>query len=282
MQNKLCLITGATSGIGKATAIELAKLGFDLILTGRNEIKGKDISDSLVKKYKINSVFFKCDISSLKEVRNLASIVNSKYDHLNVLINNAGSRFSNYQKSVDGIELTFATNHLGHFLLTQLLFDLLKKSSDARIINVSSSAHYGKQIDIDDLVSPKEYNRSLVYGRSKLANVLFTYELARRNIFSNISINALDPGGVATNFAKNECLFRWLKHISYYIAKRQLLTPKQGAETIVYLASSDNVKGITGKFFFKKKEIKSTEESYDVNKANKLWELSEQLCGIKY
>ncbi|MBK7228648.1 MAG: SDR family oxidoreductase [Ignavibacteriales bacterium] len=282
MQNKLCLITGATSGIGKATAIELAKLGFDLILTGRNEIKGKDISDSLVKKYKINSVFFKCDISSLKEVRNLASIVNSKYDHLNVLINNAGSRFSNYQKSVDGIELTFATNHLGHFLLTQLLFDLLKKSSDARIINVSSSAHYGKQIDIDDLVSPKEYNRSLVYGRSKLANVLFTYEFARRNIFSNISINALDPGGVATNFAKNEGLFRWLKHISYYIAKRQLLTPKQGAETIVYLASSDNVKGITGKFFFKKKEIKSTEESYDVNKANKLWELSEQLCGIKY
>jgi NAD(P)-dependent dehydrogenase (short-subunit alcohol dehydrogenase family) len=282
MQNKLCLITGATSGIGKATAIELAKLGFDLILTGRNEIKGKGISDSLVKKYKINSVFFKCDISSLKEVRNLASIVNSKYDHLNVLINNAGSRFSNYQKSVDGIELTFATNHLGHFLLTQLLFDLLKISSDARIINVSSSAHYGKQIDIDDLVSPKEYNRSLVYGRSKLANVLFTYELARRNIFSNISINALDPGGVATNFAKNEGFIRWLKHISYYIVKRQLLTPKQGAETVVYLASSDNVKGITGKFFFKKKEIKSTEESYDVNKANKLWELSEQLCGIKY
>ena len=212
----------------------------------------------------------------------MASIVNSKYDHLNVLINNAGSRFSDYQKSVDGIELTFATNHLGHFLLTQLLFDLLKKSSDARIINVSSSAHYGKQIDLDDLVSPKEYNRSLVYGRSKLANVLFTYELARRNIFSNVSINAIDPGGVATNFAKNEGLFRWLKHISYYIAKRQLLTPKQGAETIVYLASSDNVKGITGKFFFKKKEIKSTEESYDVNKANKLWELSEQLCGIKY
>ena len=280
--NKLCLITGATSGIGKATAIELAKLGFNLILTGRSEEIGKNLSDSLIKKYKIKSEFIKCDISSLNDVRNLAGIVNSKYDHLNVLINNAGSRFSDYQKSVDGIELTFATNHLGHFLLTQLLFELLKKSSDARIINVSSSAHYGKQIDIDDLVSPKEYNRSLVYGRSKLANVLFTYELARRNIFSNVSINAIDPGGVATNFARNEGFIRWLKHISYYIVKRQLLTPKQGAETVVYLASSDNVKGITGKFFFKKKEIKSTEESYDVNKANKLWELSEQLCGIKY
>ena len=280
MQNKLCLITGATSGIGKATAIELAKLGFNLILTGRSEEIGKNLSDSLIKKYKIKSEFIKCDISSLNDVRNLAGIVNSKYDHLNVLINNAGSRFSDYQKSVDGIELTFATNHLGHFLLTQLLFELLKKSSDARIINVSSSAHYGKQIDIDDLVSPKEYNRSLVYGRSKLANVLFTYELARRNIFSNISINALDPGGVATNFAKNECLFRWLKHISYYIAKRQLLTPKQGAETIVYLASSDNVKGITGRFFFEKKEKKSTEESYDLDKAKQLWQLSENLCGI--
>ena len=120
----------------------------------------------------------------------------------------------------------------------------------------------------------------MVYGRSKLANVLFTYELARRNIFSNFSINALDPGGVATNFAKNEGLFRWLKHISYYIAKRQLLTPKQGAETIVYLASSDNVKGITGRFFFEKKEKKSTEESYDLDKANQLWQLSENLCGI--
>ena len=112
-----------------------------MILTGRNEIKGKDISDSLIKKYNIKFEFIKCDISSLKDVRNLAGIVNSKYDHLNVLINNAGSRFSDYQKSVDGIELTFSTNHLGHFLLTDLLFDLLKKSIDARIINVSSSAH---------------------------------------------------------------------------------------------------------------------------------------------
>lgn len=282
MQNKLCLITGATSGIGKATAIELAKLGFDLILTGRNEIKGKGISDSLVKKYKINSVFFKCDISSLNDVSKLAGIVKSKFNYLDVLINNAGSRFSDFQKSVDGIELTFATNHLGHFLLTFLLLDLIKKSSNGRIINVSSSAHYGKQIDLDDLVSPKEFNRSLVYGRSKLANVLFTYEFARRNIFSNISINALDSGGVATNFAKNEGLFRWLKHISYYIAKRQLLTPKQGAETIVYLASSDNVKGIKGRFFFEKKEKKSSGESYEVSKAKQLWELSEQLCGIKY
>lgn len=280
--NKICLITGATSGIGKATAKELAKIGFDLILTGRSEDKGKELSDSLKKKYKINSDFIRCDISSLNDVRKFAETVKLKYNHIDVLINNAGSRFSEYQKSVDGIELTFATNHLGHFLLANLLLDLLKKSTDARIINISSSAHYGKQIDIDDLVSPKEFNRSLVYGRSKLANVLFTYEFAKRNNHSNISINALDPGGVATNFAKNEGVFRWLKHISFYIAKRQLLTPKQGAETVVYLASSEKVKGVTGKFFFEKKEKKSTEESYDHKKAKKLWDLSEQLCGIKF
>lgn len=280
--NEICLITGATSGIGKATAKELAKLGFDLILTGRSEDIGKELSKSLIKKHKINSEFFKCDISSLNDVRVFAEKIKSKHERIDVLINNAGSRFSNHQKSVDEIELTFATNHLGHFLLTHLLIDLLKRSSDTRIINVSSSAHYGKQIEVDDLVSPKEYDRSLVYGRSKLANVLFTYEFARRINHSNISINALDPGGVATNFAKNEGFVRWLKHISFYFVKRQLLTPKQGAETVVYLASSENIKGITGKFFFEKKEKKSTEDSYNLENAKKLWDLSEQLCGIKF
>jgi len=280
--NKICLITGATSGIGRAAAKELSKLGFDLILTGRSEEEGKRLSDSLNKKYKINSEFIRCDISALKDVRLFAEKVKSKYDRLDVLINNAGSRFSEYQKSSDEIELTFATNHLGHFLLTYLLIDLLKRSDNARIINVSSSAHYGKQIDIDDLVSPKEYNRSLVYGRSKLANVLFTYEFVKRNDNPNITMNALDPGGVATNFAKNEGLIHWLKHIAYYIAKRQLLTPKQGAETVIYLASSEEVKDITGKFFFEKKEKKSSDESYDLVKSKQIWELSEKLCGIKF
>jgi NAD(P)-dependent dehydrogenase (short-subunit alcohol dehydrogenase family) len=279
---KICLITGATSGIGKAAAKELSKLGFDLILTGRSEDKGKQFSDLLNKNYKINSEFIRCDISSLKDVRLFAEQIKSKYDRLDVLINNAGSRFGEYQKSSDGIELTFATNHLGHFLLTNLLFDLLKNSDDARIIHVSSSAHYEKQIDIDDLVSPKEYNRSLVYGRSKLANVLFTYEFVKRNDNPNIVMNAVDPGGVATNFAKNEGFIRWLKHIAFYIAKRQLLTPRQGAETVIYLASSQQVKNVTGKFFFEKKEKRSSDESYDLAKAKQIWDLSEKLCGIKF
>lgn len=280
--SKNCLITGATSGIGKSAAKELAKLGFDLILTGRSEEYGKEFSNSLTKKYKINAQFIKCDISSISDIRSFAEIIKSKYERIDVLINNAGSRFSNYNQSVDGIELTFATNHLGHFLLTYLLSDRLINSTDARIINVSSSAHYGKKLDPDNLVSPKEYNRSLVYGISKLANILFTYEYTRRNKNKNITINAVDPGGVATNFAKNEGLLRWLKHIGYYIAKRQLLTPKQGAETIVFLASSGDVKGATGKFFFEKKEKQSTPESYDPDIAKRLWDLSEKLCGIKF
>lgn len=282
MQNKLCLITGATSGIGKATANELAKLGFDLILTGRNEINGKSISDSLVKKHRIKSEFIKCDISSLYDVKNLAGIVNSKYDHLNVLINNAGSRFSDFQKSVDGIELTFATNHLGHFLLTHLLFDLLKKSTDARIINVSSSSHSGKEINFDEIALPKNYDRREAYGQSKLANVLFTYELARRLAGTNITVNALDPGGVATNIGKNDGLIPWAKHLVYYLLKRELLTPKQGSQTSVFLASDNSVYGASGKYFYQKKEKKSADESYDFIKAKKLWELSEQLCGIKF
>lgn len=280
--NKLCLITGATSGIGKATAKELAKLGFDLILTGRSEQKGIDLSESLNKKYKINSAFFKCDISSLNDVKEFSSIIKSKYKRLDVLINNAGSRFSEYQKSTDGIELTFATNHLGHFLLTYLLLDLLKESSDARIINVSSSSHSGKTIKFDEAAFPKHYDRREAYGQSKLANIIFTYELSRRLIEHNISVNTLDPGGVASNIGKNDGIIPWTKHIVYYLLKRELLTPKQGAQTSVFLASASEVKGISGKYFFKKKEKRSSDESYNIEKAKQLWNLSEQLCGIKF
>lgn len=282
MANKTCLITGATSGIGKATTTELAKLGFDLILTGRNEIKGKDISVSLVKKYNIKSEFIKCDISSLKDVRNLAGIVNAKYDHLNVLINNAGSRFSDYQKSVDGIELTFATNHLGHFLLTNLLLDLFKQSNSARIINVSSAVHGGNKMEIDDLVNPNIYNGTKAYSRSKLANIFFTFELSQRLNNTEMTVNAIHPGGVASNFSKNNGMIAWLKHLGYYLSKRSLLTAKQGAETVVYLSSSSEVEGITGKYFYRKKEMKSSAESYDIEMAKRLWELSEKLCGIKW
>ncbi|MFZ2322590.1 MAG: SDR family oxidoreductase [Ignavibacteriaceae bacterium] len=280
--SKICLITGATSGIGKASAIELAKLGYDLILIGRSESKGFKITEKISGTNNVKAEFFACDISSLNEVRKAAEAIKSKYKKIDVLINNAGSRFDTYQKSADGIELTFATNHLGHFLLTYLLFDNLKKSESARIINVSSSAHSGKKIEIENLVNPKFYNRSNVYGSSKLANILFTYELSRRLNELKITVTALNPGGVASNFAKNNGFFPWLKHVAYHLIKRELITPKQGCQTIIYLASSPEVEGVTGKYFYLNKEIKSSSESYNEETAKKLWKLSEDLSGIKF
>ncbi len=280
--NKICLITGVTSGIGKATATELAKLGCDLILVARNSKKGIKLSERLTKKYGVSANYFFCDISSLKSVTSLAETIKEKYEKIDVLINNAGARFDEYKKSVDGIELTFATNHLGHFLLTYLLKDQLKNSDSARIINVSSSAHNVKDISISDLVQPKEYNRSAVYGKSKLANVLFTFELSKRLSNTKITVNTLDPGGVATNFARNNGLFPWIKHLAYYISKHSLLTPKQGAETIIYLATSSDIEGVSGKFFFENKQRQAAELAYDASLQKQLWELSETLCGVKF
>lgn len=281
-QNKLCLITGATSGIGRASAFELAKKGYDLILLGRNEVKGKKIVKKISKYKKIKVKFFKCDISSLNEVKILAEKIRSEYVKLDVLINNAGARFDTLKKSSDGIELTFATNHLGHFFLTYLLFDLIKKSESARIINVSSSSHSGKQMVVEDLINPKSYNRKIAYGNSKLANILFTYELSRRLNNYKINVNALNPGGVASGFAINNGFAAWLKHVVYHLIKRKLISPKKGCQTIVYLAASPQVEEVTGKYFYLNKEIKSSTESYDEVLAVKLWKLSEDLCGIKF
>lgn len=280
MKNKICLITGATSGIGRAAASEMAKLNYDLILTGRSEAKGLKLAYDLGKLYNIKTKFYKADISSLNEVRQLSEKIIANYQRIDVLINNAGLRIPDYQKSTEGIELTFATNHLGHFYLTVLLMSLLKNSESARIINVSSSAHPGNKIDFDDIVNPKQYDRRKAYGQSKLANVLFTYELARRLSGTAITANAMDPGGVATNFARNEGLIPFFKHKIYYLLKRKLLSPRRGAETIIYLASSPEVHGVTGKYFYLKKEIKSSSESYDTAAAKKLWDLSLRLCGM--
>lgn len=281
MEKKICLITGATSGIGRATAIELARLKFNLILTGRNIKNGFKLARNLEAKFNTEVEFLKADISSLKEVKSLAEKIKNNYNRIDVLINNAGSRFADHKKSTDGIELTFATNHLGHFYLTLSLLELLKNSPSARIINVSSSAHFGKTINFDEITNPKHYDRSTAYGQSKLANLFFTYELARKLINTKITVNALDPGGVASNLGRNDGLISWAKHIGYYLLKRQLLTPRQGAETSVYLASSQEVEGITGKYFFNKKEKESSPQSYDKEAAKKLWELSLNSCGME-
>jgi NAD(P)-dependent dehydrogenase (short-subunit alcohol dehydrogenase family) len=215
-------------------------------------------------------------------VRNVSERIQKDFNRIDVLINNAGARFDRYFKNDEGIELTFATNLLGHFLLTLSLIDMLKKSPQGRIINISSSAHWRGTEEVDDIVSPQHYDRRLAYGRSKLANLYFTYELSDRLKNTNIIVNAVDPGGVATNFSKNNGLFAWAKHYLSYILKQKLISPQKAAETIVYLSSSTDVSNITGKYFFEKKEISSSPPSYSKEVALKLWQLSKNLTGVDY
>lgn len=281
MKNKICLITGATSGIGKAAALELAHLSASLILLSRNEKKGKKICNEVKKiNNNVQVKFYKVNISSMNEVRNVSERIKADFDRIDILINNAGARFDKYFKNDEGIELTFATNHLGHFLLTLSLFVMLKKSAQGRIINVSSPAHSRGTEDLEDLVVPQNYDRRLAYGRSKLANLYFTYELSSRLKNTNISVNAVDPGGVATNFSRNNGLYAWMKHYLSYILQLKLISPKKAAETIVYLSSSLEVSGITGKYFFEKNEINSSPASYSKDAALNLWELSLKLTSI--
>ena len=280
MKNKICLITGATSGIGKAATLKLADLGASLILLSRNEQKGKKICEQISKiGSNAQAKFYKVDISSMKEVRNVSEKIRTDFERIDVLINNAGARFDNYLKNDEGIELTFATNHLGHFLLTLSLLEMLKKSSQGRIINVSSPAHARGTQDLDDIIAPENYDRRLAYGRSKLTNLLFTYELNNRLRDTNITVNAVDPGGVATNFSRNNGLYAWLKHYLSYILQLKLISAQKAAETIVYMASSYDVRNTTGKYFFEKRQIISSPASYSKEVAEKLWQLSSKLTG---
>lgn len=281
MQDKICLITGATSGIGKAAALKLADTGASLILLSRNEKKGEKICNQIKEKNNTQVKFYKADISSMKQVRNVSEKIKSDFNHIDVLINNAGARFDNYFKNDEGIELTFATNHLGHFLLTLSLIAMLKKSPQGRIINISSAAHANGTEELYDIVAPEHYDRRLAYGRSKLANLYFTYELASRLQSSKITVNAVDPGGVATNFSRNNGLIPWMKHYLSYILNLKLISPQKASETVVYLASSDEVGRISGKYFFEKKEINSSSASYSKETAMKLWQLSLKLTGTE-
>ncbi len=281
MKNKICLITGSTSGIGKAAALKLADLGASLILLSRNEEKGEKICNQIRKRNNNAHVkFYKVDISSMKEVKYFVEIIKSDFNHIDVLINNAGARYDNYFKNDEGVELTFATNHLGHFLLTLSLIEMLKKSTQGRIINISSSAHSRGTEELDDIVAPAHYDRRLAYGRSKLANLYFTYELNNKLRNNKITVNAVDPGGVATNFSRNNGLYAWLKHYLSYILRLKLISPQKAAETIVYLASSSKVSETTGKYLFEKNEINSSPASYSKDAALKLWQLSLKLTGV--
>ena len=275
MKNKVCLITGANSGIGKVTAFKLAEMGATVIMVCRNQAKGETAMAEIIEKSGNNSIdLMLADISSQKSIRKLSEIFSKKYQRLNVLINNAGGIFGQHQFTEDGVEWTFAVNHLAYFLLTNLLVDMLKLSAPARIVNVASEGHRAATIDFNNLQGEKKYGAMNAYFQSKLANVLFTYELDRRLSGTGVTANCLHPGLVASNFGNSGSkFFRFLVQV----AKPFFISSEKGAETSVYLASSAEIEGVSGKYFVRKKEVKSSPESYNKSSARKLWTASAEL-----
>ena len=279
MKGKIVLITGATSGIGKETALGLAKRGATVVLVGRSREKLDKVASSIMSATGSRTIdTMICDLTSMENVRKLASGFKQKYQRLDVLINNAGEIVNERRVTVDGFEYTLALDHLSHFLLTMLLLDLIKASAPARIINVSSSAHMLGRINFEDLMGEKKYKPMKAYGQAKLANLLFTYELARRLAVTGVTANAVHPSAVRTNFGKG-MKGRW--RIFLWLGSLLLIDAEKGAETSIFVASSPEVEGITGKYFVKKKERKSSKRSLDQTAARRLWEVSSKLTGIE-
>ncbi|HXX30678.1 MAG TPA: SDR family oxidoreductase [Myxococcaceae bacterium] len=274
---KVCLLTGATTGIGRAAAEGLARTGLTLVLAGRDAARteaavegvrrasGNDRVEGLV-----------ADLSLGSEVRRLAAEFRARHRRLDVLVNNAGAIFTRREETAEGREKTLALNHLAYFLLTRELLDLLLATAPARVVNVASEAHRGTRLDFDDLDSRRRYSGLGVYGRSKLMNLLFTAELARRLEGKAVTANALHPGVVATGFGGNTPgLFRTLVRI----AQPFMLSPEKGARTLVYLATSPEVEGVSGKYFYRCREMRPSPAARDPESARRLWELSEQLVS---
>ncbi len=275
MDGKTVLITGATSGIGQASAVGLAKRGATLVLVGRNEEKTKEtVSDIKQETGNSNINYLLCDLASLASVRKLAKDFTASYPRLDVLLNNAGVIMFKRQLTVDGYEYTFAVNYLAHFLLSTLMLDVLKRSAPARIINVSSEAHATGHLNFDDLMGARKYRPMGAYSQSKLAAILFTRELARRLAATGVTANCLHPGFVASNFGHNmgigaRFMFLFLRPFQISVAK--------GAETSIYLASSPEVANLSGLYFTKKKSVEPSSEAKDDALAARLWDISEQL-----
>jgi NAD(P)-dependent dehydrogenase (short-subunit alcohol dehydrogenase family) len=280
MEKKVAIITGATGGMGAVTAEAIAKQGFVTILVGRSRQKGLEVLEVIKKKTQNPDVFFMLtDLSSQQSIRELVIVFKSKYNRLDLLVNNVGAVFSKRITTVDGIEMTFALNHLSYFLLTNLLLDILKSSNPGRIVNISSATHSGvKEKNIEDWQGQKKYSMIQAYHRSKLANLLFTYELDRRLKGSGVTVNAVKPGFTKSELGKNAGGF-----ISIILRLMSVLMTKsteEGAETAIYLSTSNEVDGISGKYYDKKNQITSSKSSYDTKLALQLWNLSEKLTKL--
>ena len=285
LQGRTCLITGITQGIGRITAQELAPTGCRLLLVARDPHRGAAVVDELKAKSKNPQIeLLLADLSRMADVRKLAANVKSRTDRLDVLINNAGALFMSRQLSPDGFEMTFALNHLAYFLLTQELLPLIEKTASdhdfARIINVASNAHHrAGSLDFDDIMHERSYNGFQVYCRSKLANLLFTFELARRlqqRGVHNVSVNCLHPGFVASGFGHNNSP---LMQVVMKIAGVFAISPEEGAKTTLYLATSPDVQRETGRYFAKSRPARCSRDANDLDTARRLWDLSEKLLA---
>ncbi len=274
---KIVLVTGTTNGIGKATVLELARQGYQVLITSRDADKGQQMLREL-QAQDGNRVpeLFVGDLSSMADVRRIAAEVLARHPKLDVLINNAGGLFDRRQLTVDGFEYTFALNHLAYFLLTSLLLPSLKAAGKARVVNVSSSGNRLARMRWDDLQYQTGYSGWMAYGQSKLMNVLFTLALARRLQGSGVTSNVLHPGVINTGFGKNTT---GLNRVVAWAANLAAISPEQGAQTSLYLATSPAVDGVSGQYFIKQRVARANNVAYDLVAQERLWALSEDLLS---
>jgi retinol dehydrogenase 14 len=278
MLGRTVLVTGASGGIGRATAEGLSGLGARVGIVGRDHARTERAAADIRRSTGREVDVFVADMSAQTEVRRLAAEVLAAYPRLDVLVNNVGGYWAHRHVTADGLEQTFALNHLAPFLLTELLLERLRASAPARVVTVSSGAQSMGRIDFDDLQGARRYNGQQAYNQSKLANVLFTYELARRLAGTGVTANVLHPGVVRTSFGLEDGR-RWM-NLMLPLVRPFLKTPEQGAATSVHLASASDPAGVTGTYFANKRPTRSSPRSYDEATAGRLWETSAQLVGL--